>query len=75
MGNEAWDDYRLSKVQSRSQVQVEVNGAIGTIVTMWDIILFGKWIVFIPKIFFSIITNNMPLLFEGGGKEDFYLSK
>ena len=38
-----WDDYRISKVQKKSQVEVDfrVNGVIGTIVTKWDVILFG----------------------------------
>ena len=46
MGNEAWDDYRISKVQStesRSQFEIDfgANGAIGAIVANWDLILFG----------------------------------
>ena len=45
--NEAWDDHRISKVQNRSQPEVNfgVNDAIGTIVTKWDLTLFGKWII------------------------------
>ena len=41
--DKAWDDYRISKVQSRSQFEVDfgVNDAIGTIVTKLYIILFG----------------------------------
>ena len=34
------------------QVDFEVNGAVGTIVTKWDLILFGSWIVFINNIYF-----------------------
>ena len=36
-------DYRISKMQSRSPLEVDfgVNGAIGTIVTKWDLTLFG----------------------------------
>ena len=42
-GLEAPDDYRITKVQSRSQLEVDlgVNGAIDTIVTKWDLIVFG----------------------------------
>ena len=29
------------------EVDFGVNGAIGTIMTKWDLILFGKWIIFI----------------------------
>ena len=44
-GNEAPDDYRIFKVQSSADLNVEVefgvNGAIGMIVTKWDLIVFG----------------------------------
>ena len=35
---QAWEDYLISKVQSRSQVEVRTNGAIDTIATKWDLI-------------------------------------
>ena len=51
----------LNKVKSNQikalgmtfKVDFGVNGAIGTIVTKWDLIVFGQWIVFIHNIFFK----------------------
>ena len=44
IGNEAWDDY-IEYLKCRADLNFEVdfgvNGAIGTIVTKWDLILFG----------------------------------
>ena len=49
--NEAWDDYRIAKVQTRSQLP-------STIATKCDLILFGKCVVFIHNIImFSNSTN------------------
>ena len=63
LGNEAWDDY-IEYVKYRAnfnvEVDVRVNGAIGTIVTKWDLILFGKWIVLIMiKSFFYPINMHL----------------
>ena len=46
---------------NRSQVDFGVNGAIGTIVTKWDLILFGQWIVLIHTIICFLYTHHMPL--------------
>ena len=43
-GNEAWDDYQISKVPLADlnfEVDLGVNGAIGTIMTKWDLTSFG----------------------------------
>ena len=42
-GNEVWDDYRILKCRANPNFEVDfgVNGAIGAIVTKWDLILFG----------------------------------
>ena len=40
-GNEACDDYRMCWEDLNFEVDFGVNGAIGMIVTKWDLILFG----------------------------------
>ena len=67
VGNEAWDEYRKSRAL-RADLNVEVdfgviNGAIGAIVTKWDFILFGKWIVFIYNIIYFFDTFHVNLIF------------
>ena len=46
-------EYLKCRVDVDFEVYFIVNGAIGAIATKWDLILFGKWIVFINKIIFS----------------------
>ena len=43
-GNEAWDDfeYLMCRADLKFKVDFRVNGAIGTIVTKWELIVFGK---------------------------------
>ena len=51
-------EYLMCKADLNSEVDFRVNGAIGKIVTKWDLIVFGKWIVFIhnkKKLKYSII--------------------
>ena len=57
-GNEAWDDYRKCRAGLNFEIDFGVNGAIGTIVTKWDHILFGLWIVFIHNIFFLNMLHS-----------------
>ena len=42
-GNEAWDDYQMSKCRADLNFEVDfgVSGAIGMFVTKWDLIVFG----------------------------------
>ena len=45
-GTEAWDDYQFiqyltCRADLNFEVDFGVNGAIGTIVTKWDLIVFG----------------------------------
>ena len=44
-------EYRKCRADINFEVDFRVNGAIGMIVTKWDLILFGKSIVFIHNIF------------------------
>ena len=51
------------RVDRNFEVNFRVNGAIGTIAPKWDLILFGKWTVFINNnmiIFKHVNPNNMP---------------
>ena len=51
MKREMTIDYLMCKADLNFDVNFRVNGAIGTIVTKWDVILFGLWVVFIHNIY------------------------
>ena len=53
-------EYLMCRADLNFEVDFGVNGAIGAIVTKWDLIVFGKGIVFIHKIFF-LNTLHSPL--------------
>ena len=65
IGNEAWDNYRISKVQTdlSFEVKLRVNGAIRIITTKWDLNLFGKWIIFINNIIIFVDWNDILLIY------------
>ena len=44
-------EYLKCRADLNFEVDFRVNGAIGTIMTKWDLILFAKWIVFIHNIY------------------------
>ena len=54
-------EYPKCRVDLNFEVDFGINGAIGTIATKWDLMLFGKWIVFIHNIIIFLDTNNIPL--------------
>ena len=62
--NQNYQRNRASKCGADLNFEVDlgVNGAIRTIVTKWDPILFRLWIVFIHNIIF-LNTHHMPLKF------------
>ena len=53
-------EYLMCSADLNFEVDFGVNGVIGTIATKWDLILFGKWIIFIHNIYF-LNGINMPL--------------
>ena len=55
-------EYLKCRADLNSEVDFEVNGAIGTIVTKWNLILFGKGIVFISNIYI-IFLNRLQVYF------------
>ena len=54
-------EYLKCRADLNFEVDFGVHGAIGTIVTKWDLIIFGKWIVFLHNIFFFTNTLHVPL--------------
>ena len=54
-------EYLKCRADLNFEVDFGVNGAIGTIVTKWDLILFGYWIVFIHNKFYFKNTPHMSL--------------
>ena len=49
-------EYLKCRADLNFEVDFGVNGSIGAIVTKWDLIIFGKWIVFIHNIEFFLIS-------------------
>ena len=45
-------EYQKWRADLNFKVDCRVSGAISTIATKWDYILFEKWIVFIHNIYF-----------------------
>ena len=55
-------EYLMSRTDLNFKVHFRVNSAIGAIVTKWDMILTGKWILFINNAVIFLHPNNMPLV-------------
>ena len=55
-------EYLMSRTDLNFKVHFRVNSAIGAIVTKWDMILTGKWILFINNAVIFLHPNNMPLI-------------
>ena len=45
-------EYLKCRADLNFEVDYRVNGVIGMIATNWDLILFGKWIVFIRNLLY-----------------------
>ena len=58
-------EYLKCRADINFEVDFRVNGAIGTIVTKWNLIVFEKCIVFIHNIFY-LNTLHSPLTDEVG---------
>ena len=54
-------EYLECRADRNSEVDFRVNIAIRTIVTKWDIVLFGKWIIFIYNIIMFTNPTNKTL--------------
>ena len=54
-------EYLKCRADLHFEVDFGVNGAIGAIVTKWDLILFGSWIVFFHNIIYFFNTLHVPL--------------
>ena len=54
-------EYLMCRADLNFEVDFGVNGAIGTIVTKWDLIVFGECIVFIHNKKKNLNTLHSPL--------------
>ena len=57
-------EYLKCRKDLNFEVNFRVNDVIGTTVTKWNVILFGKLFVFIHNIFFCLNTHPMPLTYR-----------
>ena len=57
-------EYLKCRKDLNFEVDFGVNDVIGTIVTEWNVILFGQWLVFIHNIFFCLNTHPMSLTYR-----------
>ena len=55
-------EYLKCKADLNFEVDFGVNGAIGTTVTKWDLILFGQWIVSTYNIYIFLNTLPVPIV-------------
>ena len=62
-------EYLNCRADLNFEVDFGVNGAIKTIVTKWDLILFGEWIVFIHIVFFFFFLKYASFAFRAVEKE------
>ena len=52
-------EYLKCRTDLNFEIDLGVNDAISTIVTKWDLILLGYWIVFIQDIYLFLNTHHM----------------